>query len=464
MSRQESRFRPGANDVPAPERTRLSATADAVASPSAGAVGLTTRAATALLALALALGWLLVSAVPARAVTEWGVEQPGSGASVSEATYVRAYARSVQGEQVDGMRVRFRAEGGGQSGQVRDLSFASGQQQDAGTQRSTWARPFDPLASDWHGGGPMPNGRYTVEAQAVSSVDSVDFGDELHRESDWRGHQITVDAPPPATSVSAQVVDAEAGTVKVSWTASSVPDFRRYVVQRAAAGGGFSDVHTAQEAGAVSHTDTVDGDGEYRYRVRVVRAGADGERASMSEPKPVSVQGSPDDDEPADGDGGDSGGDGEGAGDSEGAGGSDDPGSPGVTSGNADPPRLSTRNEGQPTPESQGDTREPQTAPDPDVGSDFERPSGDVFEKNLDYDTPEGQPPQAAEQEGEEGGRESRDGGGRSTPRGQASEPEGSRLTVLNGRDLNSQEVLVPVAAGLVLTLGGMHVRRFLNP
>lgn len=437
--------------------------------PTAEALGFTARAAASLLALGLAFGWLLVSAVPARAVTEWGIEQPASGASVSDGTYVRAYAQSVEGEQVDGMRVRFRAEGGGQSGQVRDLSFASGQQ-GTGTQRSTWARPFDPLASGWHGGKPMPNGRYTVEAQAVSTVDSVDFGDELHRESEWRGHQIVVDAPPPPTSASAQVTDPEAGTVKVSWTPTSVPDFRRYVVQRASAGGGFSDVHTAQDAGAVSYTDKVAGDGEYRYRVRVVRDGAGGERASVSDPAPVSVQGSGDDEESAGGDGGDSGGGAENPGGSEDAGGPDDgggsgdaggsggAGSPGATSGSADPPELSTRSEDSSTSESEGDTRSPQTAPDPDVGS---RPPGDVFERNLGYDTPEGKPPQAAEREGEEGDRE---GGRRSTPRGQASEPEGGRLTVLNGRDLNSEEVLVPVAAGLVLTLGGMHVRRFLNP
>lgn len=420
------------------------------------AADLTARAAAALLALTLAFGWLLVSAVPARAVTDWGVEQPGSGAAVSEATYVRAYARSVEGEQVDGMRVRFLADGGGQSGQVRDLSFTGGQRQDAGTQRSTWGRPFDPLASDWHGGAPMPNGHYTVEAQAVSSVESVDFDDELHRESDWRGHRITVDAPPPPTSVNARVADAEAGTVEVSWSASSVPDFRRYVVQRATAGGGFSDVHTAQDAGAVSYTDTVGGDGEYRYRVRVVRAGATGERTSMSDPAPVSVQASPDEDESPNGEGGD-GADGEDAGES--AGGSDEPG---VTSGSADPPQLSTRTEEPSSSGSQDDTRAPRTAPGPGVGDDFEPPSGDVFEENLDYDTPEGQRPQAAEQEEDEGGR----GGGRGQPtaQGQAREPEGGQLTVLNGRELNSQEVLVPVAAGLVLTLGGMHVRRFLNP
>lgn len=307
----------------------------------------------------------------------------------------------------------------------------------------------------------MPNGHYTVEAQAVSSVESVDFGDELHRESDWRGHRITVDAPPPPTSVSAEVVDAEAGTVKVSWTASSVPDFRRYVVQRASAGGGFSDVHTAQDMAAASHTDTVGGDGEYRYRVRVVRDGADGERTSMSDPAPVSVQASPDDEETPDDDSGDPGEDGVDAEGPEDAGDSDEPGSPGVTSGSADSPQLSTRSEDAPSSESQEETRAPRTAPDPDVGTDFERPSGDVFEEELDYDTPEGQPPQAAEQEGEEGDRE---GGGRAIPRGQASQPEGGRLTVLNGRELNSHEVLVPVAAGLVLALAGMHVRRFLNP
>lgn len=426
------------------------------AGAAADAVGLTARAAAGLLALTLAFGWLLVSALPARAVTEWGVEQPASGASVSEASYVRAYARSVSGEQVDGMRVRFRAEGGGQSGQVRDLSFASGQQ-DAGSERSTWARPFDPLASGWHGGAPMPNGHYTVEAQAVSSVESVDFGEELHRESDWRGHRITVDAPPPATSVSAQVANAESGAVQVGWSATSVPDFRRYVVQRASAGGGFTDVHTAQDAAAVSYTDTVDGDGEYRYRVRVVRAGADGERASMSDPTAVSVRAAPDEGQSPGGDGGD----GQDTGGPDAAGSPDGPGSPGATSGSADSPQLSTRSESPSTSGSQGDTRAPRTAPDPEVGTDFEPPSGDVFEENLDYDVPEGQRPQAAEQEGETGGSE---GSRQSAPRGQASEPEGGRLTVLNGRELNSEEVLVPVAAGLVLTLGGMHVRRFLNP
>lgn len=416
------------------------------------------------MALTLASAWLVVtSAAPAHAVAEWGVEQPASGSTVTGATHVRAFARAVKGEQVDGMRVRFRSADGGSSGQTRDLSF-TGLEQNAGTERSTWARPFDPLASDWHGGAVMPNGRYVVETQAVSSVESIDFGNELRRESDWRGHQITVDAPPPPTSVSAQVTDPQAGTVQVNWTASVVPDFRRYVVQRASAGGDFTDVHTTDDSAAASHTDRVDGDGEYRYRVRVVRAGAEGERESASEPAAVTVQ------DPAseggdgeDPDGGDSADEEDEDGDPGDAGASGSPGS-------ADPPQLSTRSEGPSGPDASDATREPRTAAGPGVDDDFEPPSGDVFEERLDYDVAEGgrapqaggQAPQAAEQE--QTPRDGRDGEQEPMPREQASGAEGSRLTIWDGRELNSQEVLVPVATGLVLILGGLHLRRFLNP
>lgn len=412
------------------------------------------RATAGLLTLALALGWLVAVAAPARAVAEWGVEQPGPGGTVTGSTHVQAFARSVKGEQVDGMRVRFRAVGGGQSGQTRSLSFTDRREEGAGTQRSTWARPFDPLSSGWHGGAAVPNGRYVVEAQAVSSVESVDFGDELRRESGWRGHQITVDAPPPPTSASARVTDAEAGAVEVSWTAASVPDFRRYVVQRASAGGGFTDVHTATDAAAVSYADRVDGDGDYRYRVRVVRAGASGERESVSEPAAVAVQGSPPE---GDSEEGPDGGDGEGDGGSGGGGASGSPG-------RADSPRLSTRTEGGSGSEpSDDDVRAPRTAPGPGVDDDFERPSGDVFDETLDYDTAQGQPPRAADRE-QDREQDGRDGEDEPVPRGQASGPERGGLTVWNGRELGSREVLVPVAAGLVLILGGLHVRRFLNP
>lgn len=418
--------------------------ATASASPPAPAGTSPRRMLGAVLVVALALAWVAAAAMPARAASNWGVEQPGAGASVTDQTYVRAFVDAISGEKIEGVRARFRQSGGGGPGQVAELSFASRSGGDAGTERSTWARPFNPLASEWHGGGPVPNGRYVLEVQVVSSVESVDFEDQLRRESEWRGHEIVVDAPPPAASVSAEVADPKARSVRVSWQGTNVPDFRRYELQRARGGGEFSQVHTTSDPQATSFTDTVDEDGDYQYRVRVVRAGADSaDKASMSAPAGVAVK------KPAGQESSDAGGGGEpGGGD---AGGGPSPGQSGA-------PGISGGGPGSATGDSEADARAPRTAPGPNVDDTIEPPDPNVFDEQLDYgEQGSGRDPaQAPQAAGEENDQR--------VAREDTSVNDSGLLSVWDSRDLNNEDVLVPVATGLVLTLGGLHVRRFLNP
>lgn len=372
-----------------------------------------------LLALALLSGWLLAAALPVGAAQEWGVESPGAGEVVADAIMVRAYVVTFQEQRIDAVRSRLR-RGDQPVGEVRNLS-PRGSSQDAmlpGQTRSTYEGASNLSA--------MPNGRYVVEVSVVNNI----YPDG----SPWRGHEIILDAPPTAKIETVRVADPAARTVEVRWVRSTAPDHVRYVVQRAGPGGDFADVHTATASDAVTHVDTVPEHGEYRYRVRVVRMAADGtEREAVSEPRSVSVQpdasGRPETGEEP-----------EGSEEPAPTGGEATPGGSGpgtaaprltnpAPSGGANPSTTSRR------------SQRPNVAPPPNPNT--------TFEERLDYGV------ELPEWETEEGAE--------APEVADASPSDGGTLTVFGGEELSTDQAVVPVAAGLVLTLFGLHIVRFLR-
>lgn len=376
----------------------------------------------ALLALAISSAWLVAAAVPAAAAQDWGVQEPGPGRTIDGPFIIDAYVVSFAEQNIDAVRSRFR-RGEQPVGDVRTLA-QRGDPQNAGLPgqtRSRWQAPV--------GVSGLPNGTYTLE---VSVVDSL-----YPSGSPWRGHEVVIDVAPTATLETVRVADAEARTVEVRWVRTSAPDHVRYVVQRATGAGSFTDVHTAVTSDSVVHVDTVPEHGDYRYRVKVVRLGADGgEREAVSEARSVSVQpeaptrpvsGEEPEVTPGAPSEVDTGGEGTGPGTSVP---SLDPGTaPGVSA----PSTTSAR------------SQRPNVAPPPNPNS--------IFEERLDYGVPLPQPQPQVEVAPPD-----------DAVAGAGQVEDGGTLTVFGGgSELTTEQALKPVAGGLVLTLFGLHIVRFLR-
>lgn len=248
------------------------------------------------------------------------------------------------------------------------------------------------------------NGTYLLEVQVVSPA----YPDG----SPWQGHQVIVDRPPVAELETLRVTDGAAGTVEVSWVRSDAQDFLRYVLQRAHGDGPFADVHTAVTADATAHVDTVPEPGDYRYRIKTVRRSADGgEREAVSRAGSVTVK----------------------AGRTESGEQPDTAGADQRAGGAAAPPSAPSGRRGGSSTGSSGRARIPSQA--------AQERSNSTFEEQLDYgaELPEWDPE----------GRES-------------ALNDGGTLTVFD-RETDTETALVPVAGGLVLTLFGLHIVRFLR-
>lgn len=365
----------------------------------------------AALALLLAGAWLAVGARPAAAAVEWGVQSPGAGATVDGAFTLNAYVDSFADEAAQTVRARFR-RGDQPVGEVLSLSQQGGGEATRlpGVQRTTWRTVANP--------GGMLNGTYVLEVSVTNS--------RYPEGSPWQGHEIVVDVAPTAKLETVRVANAAERHVEVRWQRSSAPDFRRYVLQRAAGGGSFQDVATVATSDTSTHVDTVPDYGEYRYRVKVVRSNASGgEHEAVSEPRTVSVE--PDASERPET-------------------GNRPPGerTP-VTAtppegGAAPPPRPST------PPPASGGQGGGATARPPRSRAAAPPGANQTFEEFLDYgelpDFTQEQPqPQVAEGAGIEDGT----------------------LQVFGDGESDPDRALVPIAAGLVFTLGGLHILRFLR-
>lgn len=202
------------------------------------------RVATAACAL------VALAAVPAGAqmLTQVAVVEPPAGASVA------------------GSRVVVEVRGIGQADMAQARITAGGQ-----TRASDLSGPESiPAGSRWSGNlnlSGLPNGPARVEARARFA------GSESPTE--WSGHDVRLDLPAPAISLTVSPVAGRPDAVALTWSAAGVPDVTGYEVQRALAGGGYEGVLTAGP-GQHAHTDVSVPPGDHRYRVRALRPGADG--------------------------------------------------------------------------------------------------------------------------------------------------------------------------------------------
>lgn len=341
----------------------------------------------------------------------YGVQSPANGERLTRADAITiiGFAEVANTERVDKVEARLMREGEVFAAE-RPMEPLDAQEVRAGVTRSRWQLRVHPYSSPWVGGA-LPNGPLTIQVRVFTS-----FGNMESRATQWQGHPVIVDIDPPDTAVRATVLDAKAHSVQIDWEAVNLPDFTRYVVQRAVGEGedweNLGQVSASERVSFVDHVPDYD---VYRYRVRVFRAAASqGERGSQwSAAAVVSVAEPPPPAEPASAEG-ESGGSGEPA-----RGEAPPPAPPRVTVQRAPAPR----------------------APQPP----------DVYSETLDYS--DVATPQFAEQD---------DPSEPGAPEPQAA-GRGSGMLELEDREFLPQRVLVPVAAGLLFTLGAWHVRRFMR-
>lgn len=219
-----------------------------------------------------AFALVLALAPPVLAVEDQQVFAPRAGATLIGDTRIVASVTAGQGETVESVQARF-LRGGAEVGRRFPLGFSQGQPHGG---ESTWATGFRPLASPALDGGAMANGTYTLQIRAITSAATTE----------WQGHDVVLDVVPPRTTVNASVVPEG---VDVSWAAVPLPDFRRYTVERAVGDAEFSELITFTGADRTAHRDAAPA-GTVRYRVVVGRAAADGgELTSFSDPVEVAV-------------------------------------------------------------------------------------------------------------------------------------------------------------------------------
>lgn len=246
-----------------------------------GAAGLGSAGARAALALLLAGSWLLSAGAPAHAVERWGVDSPDPGQRIGAVTTIKATAEANALQSVEAVQVRLLRDGA-QVGPVRGLTHSAGPRS-GGT--SIWSTSLDPLRSWAADGRAMANGTYTFQVRVSWQ------GPRGAQQTGWSGHEAVIDADPPATTVSTRTIDTGAHSVEVSWTEVALPDFLRYVVQRASPDGSFADIATLGSSSTTTYLDAAPPPGSYRYRVQVVRDGAGGtERTSTSGERTAEVE------------------------------------------------------------------------------------------------------------------------------------------------------------------------------
>lgn len=394
-------------------------------------------------ALLLALAVLLAVGAPAHAVTRYEITAPTG--TVTGPTTITAEVDGEPYEHIDAVELRL-LRGDEAYGPVRSLTHTGGTRDPGDT--TIWETGLDPMRSWAADDGPMHNGTYRFEIKVITSTP---LGQD---ETPWQGRDVVIDVYPPATAVAAKVLDHDARSIEVSWDASPVPDFRRYVVQRAGEAD-WTDVATLTKASATRHVDVAPKAGTYRYRVMVVRAsGGGGDSPSTSkersvtveEPDPASGEPDPDDgaedDEPATDDPDGAGGDDDASGDGGANAGDDGEQDAAASSGFG-------RRAGSGAPPTAGGATVPSfettdTADAPSPRPEVNSPGVDIFEEILpyDYDT-------ETEREVTELHTEVRPG----------ETIEGGTLSVHN-RELALEQVLPPLAGGLLLFVAGGHVLR----
>lgn len=230
------------------------------------------RAVVAVATLGLACGWLAMAAARPATAADWGVASPGPQALVDGPADLAVLVEAEESEEVRAVAVRFLRDGW-PFGERQVLSYRAGAPR-AG--RSEWGSRLNPNASWALGGQAMPNGVYDVQAQ-VKLLTSA--GEQW---TEWRGHPVTLQVPPPATALT--VRKAASGRVEVGWRQIQLPDFMRYDVERSADGASWTVVASTARLEATRIVDAPP-PGPWRYRTRIVRSdGQGGQLATASAP------------------------------------------------------------------------------------------------------------------------------------------------------------------------------------
>ena len=271
--------------------------------------------------------------------------------------------------------------------------------------------------------GVAPNGQYTLEFRAVS---------EPEPDRPWQSYEFRLDAPPPATSAPGiAVADAAAKRMSIAWQAHPVPDLSYYTVERQVDGGDWKVAEAEVDPDTTQIDDVVGKYGSYRYRVTAVRPAGDGSdelRSTVSPPSgavDLVAPGAAPPDEPS---GGDGDGDGDGDdGDGSSTDGSDTSAPPPLSSGTSTTPGLSSADESA-------------------SGPDFDPPVGfeDTYKGPLDYGVQQNEVTERVPVDIAQGPADS------------------DTLTVLD-RSIDQSQVLPPVAGGLILVVSAAHVLRYLH-
>jgi hypothetical protein len=403
-------------------------------------------------ALALAAGLLVVAGQPAHAVNAHGIETPAAGEKVTSAITVVAFVDAHRFEQVESVQLRL-LRGGTPVGAPRGMSHAGGERTD---DRSRWTTSLDPMASWATDGRPMPNGTYSFQVRVTATNPA---GEEMTR---WDGHEAVLDVAPPSTGVSARVVDAATRSVEVSWDQATVPDFTRYTVQRRGDGEDWADIATMTTASTTRFVDVVPQPGHWAYRVIVARVGGSGgERTSTSGEYMITVDGppvpeapeampgepgpdggSPSGENPEDGQDGErgDGDDASGEGDEAGGGGGTGSGGSrfGQRPGTGRSPSIGSTTVPDVGAPARPSGESPNTAP-PRYG-----PGTDVFVEELPYDVDLPEEIEVTE---------------RQTIVEPGERIDGGTLSIYD-RELQLEEVLPPLAGGLLLFVAAGHVLR----
>ena len=359
-------------------------------------------------ALLLAAACVAFPQTPAHAAGDPGLERPIAGERVTHdgAYPVTGYMDAGPGEEIRSMEARL-LSGGQQVGPVKVMDFVGSADTGPGVRRTRWTVPLDPIKS-WDDGYPLANGPYRIEVRGT-----VVFQNVPRQPTAWRGVDFVIDVDPPPTTVTAKVLDAGARRVEVAWDPVPVPDFVRYVVQRKAGAGEWQNYREVPTVDRTRWADVVPAEGDYSYRVQTFRRGAGGaERKSIwSAPGSVSVRKPPPPPPPGE----------------SGAAGGPAAGTPGGPPAQSGPPVIRVQ-------------RAIPRAPA------FTGP--DTYEETLDYSGAE--VPLTSGPEDDQ------------LPDDAPAEVP-SQLRVREDRDFPVRQALVPVAAGLVLTVSAWHVRRFLR-
>jgi hypothetical protein len=382
-------------------------------------------------ALALALVTVLAVGAPAQAV-EHRLRSPQAGSTHTGEPFhviaqVDADVRPVAGVQVRVLR------DGEPYGAPRAMELQDEAADTGPGSTSTWwvEEPLDPRAAWLLDGAAMHNGTYRVETRVtMHSLGGTE-------DTDWAGHDVVLDAPARAPAVRARVVDQATRTVEVTWDASTVPDFRRYVLQREGADG-WADVAAMTAPSEVRAVDVVPEPGAYRYRVVVVRASADGDdlpttsearSVTIDPPPPQPSEPPPTETDERAGEDGDAGG----------AGADGDPADDAGTERPSGPPSVpSTGGSSAPS------FRSEDTPTAPPTTGQVQGMHPDLFEETLPYEDVAEMPEQVRE---------------RVTHVTPGEVVEGGTLSI-HERELAIDQVLTPVAGGLLLFVVAGHVLR----